>query len=281
MPGMPVVISDTHGLPVRPVSANGVPMMIATNGFGTPIVISDLGIPAVIEGYFSPLDLGADLLAWWDASQGVALNGAKVSAWTDRKNGLVAAQATDAARPTLGASAFNNVPGITFDGADDFLTITPVPASIPVGAVGSWIYAVLSQDALAADATNRYIASYGAGTNDSRHFRRTVSGSNRLNAITGTGAGIVSITEATVDFSGRKLAIAKFDPTTVAAAVDASADTSSAAVPATASTLFNIGASPGGTLFGQMVLRDLIVTKPLSAPNEAALETYLLARRRI
>lgn len=52
MPGVPAVISSNgYGLPVRPVFANAPVMTLASNGFGTPIVISDSGSPFIIEGY--------------------------------------------------------------------------------------------------------------------------------------------------------------------------------------------------------------------------------------
>lgn len=58
MPGIPVVIATNGiGIPVKPVLVGDLnrgraPVMtIATNGQGTPIVISDKGTPFVIEGY--------------------------------------------------------------------------------------------------------------------------------------------------------------------------------------------------------------------------------------
>lgn len=58
MPGFPVVVATNNiGIPVKPVlvgdlNRDRAPVMtIATNGIGTPIVISQLGAPFVIEGY--------------------------------------------------------------------------------------------------------------------------------------------------------------------------------------------------------------------------------------
>lgn len=53
MPGVPVVVA-TNGLgtPVRPVDSGAPLLTVATNGFGVPIVISDLGAPFVVEGLF-------------------------------------------------------------------------------------------------------------------------------------------------------------------------------------------------------------------------------------
>lgn len=58
MPGIPVVIATNNiGIPVKPVLVGDLnrgraPVMtIATNGIGTPIVITQLGTPFVVEGY--------------------------------------------------------------------------------------------------------------------------------------------------------------------------------------------------------------------------------------
>lgn len=49
--GFPVLIVERGGFPVRPVEANYPLMTVATNGLGTPITISDLGAPFVVQGY--------------------------------------------------------------------------------------------------------------------------------------------------------------------------------------------------------------------------------------
>lgn len=58
MTGIPVVIaSNGIGIPVLPVDGNAPLMTIAENDIGTPIVISENGAPFVIEG-LSPMPLG-------------------------------------------------------------------------------------------------------------------------------------------------------------------------------------------------------------------------------
>lgn len=48
---IPVVIAGNGlGMPVRPVERNAPSMQIAENGFGIPIVISDLGTPFIVSG---------------------------------------------------------------------------------------------------------------------------------------------------------------------------------------------------------------------------------------
>lgn len=51
MPGIPVVISSNgKGLPVRVVTARAPLMTVATNGKGIPIVLSDKGVPFIVQG---------------------------------------------------------------------------------------------------------------------------------------------------------------------------------------------------------------------------------------
>lgn len=51
MSGIPVVISDSgNGIPVTPVASGAPVMTVSQNGFGTPIVITDIGAPFIVEG---------------------------------------------------------------------------------------------------------------------------------------------------------------------------------------------------------------------------------------
>lgn len=55
MSGFPVVIAENGlGLPVRPVEENAPVLTVAENGLGAPIVISDNGVPFIVEGYEPP-----------------------------------------------------------------------------------------------------------------------------------------------------------------------------------------------------------------------------------
>ncbi|RYX78562.1 hypothetical protein EON76_05380 [bacterium] len=63
MPGIPVIIATNgYGMPVKVVTDNAPVITIATNGFGAPIVISDNGAPFVVEGLPPPdaFDSGFD-----------------------------------------------------------------------------------------------------------------------------------------------------------------------------------------------------------------------------
>lgn len=50
MPGIPVVITDKYGIPVRQVTSGAPLMTVATNGRGIPIVLSNRGMAFVVEG---------------------------------------------------------------------------------------------------------------------------------------------------------------------------------------------------------------------------------------
>ena len=56
MSGIPVVIAENgRGIPVVAVEKNGAPATVAANGLGIPIVLTDKnGIPMVIEGLPEP-----------------------------------------------------------------------------------------------------------------------------------------------------------------------------------------------------------------------------------
>jgi hypothetical protein len=71
---------------------------------------------------WTPGNLGASLVAWWDANQGVVLSGSNVTSWTDRTGGFVA---NGGVSPTFSATARNGTPGLTFDGSTQYLTFTP------------------------------------------------------------------------------------------------------------------------------------------------------------
>ncbi len=54
MPGIPVVITDKYGIPVRQVDSGAPVMTVAANGMGIPVVLSDRGAPFVVEASPEP-----------------------------------------------------------------------------------------------------------------------------------------------------------------------------------------------------------------------------------
>lgn len=79
--------------------------------------------PALVP--WTPLNLGAALVAWWDAQASSTLNlsGSNVTSWTDKVAAVVATQAGVA--PTFSATARNGKPGLSFNGTTQRMTFTP------------------------------------------------------------------------------------------------------------------------------------------------------------
>jgi len=78
------------------------------------------------SGGFSPLDFGADLVAWYDANEGVyvdagstlATDGQTVQQWNDQSgNGNNLSQATSGQRPTFDTTGLNSLKAVVFSAA--------------------------------------------------------------------------------------------------------------------------------------------------------------------
>ena len=273
--GIPVVIKQRGGLPIR-IAGNGfgTPMMLATSGVG--VTMTTMGIPAVIPG-LEPFGLGASLLAWWDASTGVTVTGAGVSSWVDRVGGYDLVQATDAARPTYSATGFNGDPALDFNGTSHFMNLEGVPGSFPTGAAPSEIWFVGQQDALAAETgVTRPMFAYGsAGAGQRSLFRLVTGDTNRAHLNMGA-----TVSDTVVDFSSRHVVRAQFGATS-SISVDGQAETSALSTLASGTTRVRLGCNlpDTPTVFWNGKVRDLIITTALSAAQATALQTFLLARR--
>ncbi len=60
MSGIPVVVTDKFGIPVRQVESGAPVMTVAANGLGIPIVLADRGAPFIVEG-LTPPELPGDI----------------------------------------------------------------------------------------------------------------------------------------------------------------------------------------------------------------------------
>lgn len=234
------------------------------------------------RGNWTPLALGSDLLAWWSADYGLTLSGSQVASWVDRKNGHTVTQ-TGAAQPTYSATSFNGAPGLTFDGTDDCLVLTPSP--FPSGASPSMLWAVVQQDTAAGSAGNRQICAYGDGGNTRRAIARTVSGGvNRALAFAGTGSSESTVTGTSIDLSSRHLVFATFGASATTLTADCAASGQVAlALGGTSTARFRIGAISNSTATGffQGVIRDILVTNELTADKTNLTREYLLRRRKL
>ena len=240
--------------------------------------------PVLFSGAWTPLSLGASLIAWWDAEATgtVTESGGAVSDWATVKGGSTVSQATAGFKPVYSATSFNSRPGITFDGIDDYLTVENID-SLPSGALGCEMWAACDQTVLAAVATQRGIAVYGGASTFLRRgiFRATDAVTNHFRTEGGDGAAATGASEeGTVDFSGRHVVRGTFTPTTVTAVIDGVSATPAALVPGTGTTRTRIGSNTGNTpggFFGG-VINTVLVTGPLSDAQAIQMRKYLNAR---
>lgn len=197
--------------------------------------------------------------------------------------GYDAVQGVSASRPTYGVSSFNGAPGISFDGVDDELTCTTAGllAALPIVAAPSELWGIIDQASLPGDASARYFLAYGSTTNAARRLGRGVGGGqNAVQGQTGTGGGVVN-SVSSASFFGRHVARVQFGATQTVASLDGVAGTAAAAVPVTDATRVRIGSTSnfaaGGFILG--VIRDVLITGPLSVVQATALNAWAVGRR--
>lgn len=240
------------------------------------------------SGGVSPVTiLGPSLLAWWTADRAdlITLSGAQVTSWKDVVAGYDAVQAVSGSRLIYGATSFNGMPGLTADGVDDEMTCADAGllAALPDAAEPGEIWGVAQQNALVADSSPKILASYGGATSPTRRGleRVVATGVNRGRIVTGTGASAPTVVDTAVDLSGRHVMRGRWAVTDNGVAVDTSAEVTAAAVPATTVLRLRIGAisNTAAANFWSGVVRDIVVTGPLSAAQIAALKAWALPRR--
>jgi hypothetical protein len=237
-------------------------------GFGGLGTIGEAA--AAVDGTWEPTDLGADLLAWWNADDPSV---GAVTTWTDRIGALAPTQGVAGSRPSKSATSFNSAyAGVTFDGSADHLLVAST-GTLPIGTNGSSIHVLASQDQAAGVTTTRSMLSYGAS--GTRSIQRIVTtGVNRLRMTDAT----TSLSDTTHDFSGAHILSSRFD-----AAVGTPMFDGKATSPASGALVFNTGA--GNTCIGASgtglssfwlgVIRHIFVTNPLSVANRQRLEGWM------
>jgi hypothetical protein len=230
---------------------------------------------------FSPTDLGADLLAWWDAEQPATITGSAVSSWADVVAGYTATQAVGGSQPIYSATSFNGRRGgITFDGTAAQLTCLSAGLLAQLGGSASYeMWAAVDQTALVADTTVRCVVSVGAANTTSRRMNRLIAapGVNRASTTTGDGVGSTTATNSTVVFFGRHVVRSQITATQTMTEVDSVAMAPAAVVPATTATRVRIGAAANtaASAFWQGVVNTVLITRPLSTAQVNQLNAYL------
>lgn len=215
-----------------------------------PVLRAFLGEEAVYVPSLDDLDF---ILAWWDPSDITTLfkdsaGTVPVEAANDPvglmrdKLGSVHFSTPDASRPL-----WDGVNALIFNGTTSFMNHEAQP--FPSGANPSQLFSIVRQDALAADATNRTILSYGNGTATGlRNLRRVVSGGvNRLGIAVGDGAAGVTANETTVNFSGVHTVRMAVGGTSTAFDIDEVPATPLSVIPNTGTLRTRLGANTGTT----------------------------------
>jgi hypothetical protein len=152
-------------------------------------------------------------------------------------------------------------------------------AALPSGASPCEIWALVSQDALVADTTERYACGWsGTSVVTGRAISRTVTGgTNRARGRTGIGGSATSVNDTAVDFSGIHVIRQIVGATTSSLSIDGGAPTTAAAVPATQNQRFRVGAisAAAASNYWQGKIAAILVTNPLDDATAAALHSYL------
>lgn len=111
------------------------------------------GKPPIVP--WTPLNLGAALVEWWDAS---SLSATPVASWTGKKLGTVATAL--GTQPTWSATARNGKPGVTFVASS---ALTFVPTGFPSGAAAGGISVQGLSSTTPSPITNgQFAVAYGA-----------------------------------------------------------------------------------------------------------------------
>lgn len=240
-------------------------------------------LKAWVGGTFTPADLGASLLAWWNADRSdlITLSGSQITSWKDVVAAYDEVQAVAGSRPLYSATSFNGDPGATYDGTDDVLSLESVP--IPNGANPLEFWFTCNQTALAADTTARQVAGWGLGSSTNgqvRVQRAVVTGVNRARLIVGTGAGSVTVTDTAVDFSGYHYGRVVIDGANIRLDIDGNTGTPSACVPGIGTTRTRLGANASNTASGfwQGDARDYLFTSILTSGQASNMSAWCAGR---
>lgn len=257
-------------------------------GFGLARGLSHTLTPDKGGGAFTPLSLGAAVVAWWTADDAASftLSGAAVTQWRDQKAGYVASQGLSSSRPTYGATLFNGAPGVNFDGTDDELTSTTAGllAALPTGTSECYLAAIVEQQRLASNGTRNIIAGYGGASSLSRRAveRSVTSGVNTASVTVGNGAATVSRDYVALPtFDSRHYVIARASAAEIGINIDGGTEETVSAVPATSADRFRIGAisNTSASNFFDGVARDIIVLSGPTPAQLAQLSEWALSRR--
>lgn len=248
----------------------------------SPDTVQGVGTP------FSPTDLGASLLAWWNADRLDLITfgvGSAVAGWADISTGIGMNQVVVGQQPIYGAASFNGSPGITFDAVDDFLGATAgFPAAIPTGIASGEYWFLVDQPLPPSNVVSGAMMGLGNNGNARRLLgRSSIAGVNRIFAQVGNVTNLTLYNGAVNDFSGRHVVRFQVDAVNAGISIDGVPDASGPVLTGTNSgnSNFRFGctANTVPSVFYGGTFREVVITGPLSVGQAASLETYLFNRR--
>jgi hypothetical protein len=166
-------IDDTEIFPLTsPVSGPAFSPSNTYVGFGNNFINDNTRFDNIEPGPLREFAPGADygdilgsrLVGWFEADD---LSNGAVSSWANRATGVSAlAQGTSGSRPTRAATSFNGLPGVTFDGGDDWLSGT-----LTASAGFRMSVFMLVQRGAGGDADARFVSLNNGSGNDTDDYK--------------------------------------------------------------------------------------------------------------
>jgi hypothetical protein len=157
MPGM-----GAHPIPKSPFNTRGVSSALPNNG----------------------------LIAWFDPSKNITLNGSTVSAWADTTGAITLSQATSGAQPSYvsNPTIYGGFPYLQFDGSNDQLTASNV---LGIGSLTQ--YTIILVGRYVTNVTNARLATFALGSTGEYRIAENTSGiSYRHTFNNGSGAQLAT-----------------------------------------------------------------------------------------
>lgn len=237
-------------------------------------------INAIAEGYDPVIALGDDLYEDWWAGAGITLNVDKVSAWAGRKNGWTVSQVTAGLQPGWVADGLNGKPCVVPDGIDDYLTVSPAPAGLPVGSTPIEVWELVDQTIPVSDVAMYTNWSYGLSIATTRRgVRRVQGGVSRASLQVGNGVAASYASNTTIAFEGLCVVRYIVGSTESRVRVNGEIDPPPLSItPATTGENFRFFSASAGapSQFGGGKVNRRLFTKPLSDDKAAALLNFLM-----
>lgn len=253
-------------------------------GDGGPVTTLDLNVLLGNLIDWTPLILGAKLLAWWKAptpgSNATLDVSGSLASWVDEVGGYSLVNATVAEQPMYSAATFNGDACAEFDGVDDALKVAPAPAGIPSGAASSELWAHIRQDRPKSSGTTSFIVGLGGSNTLRRREISRITG-GVLRASYGDASVTTNSDNANADLGGYHVVRGVFDNAVRADIDGVAGPMSGAVVGSTLATQFTVGAAGSFAASSRYLggIRQVLVTAPLTDEEAGNLIAYLNGAR--